>query len=108
MANLERVLIKFTRNAMPYAVGEVAGFARDRAALYVKHNAAHYCDQQGSPAKAPVTVHVAPPSVKLLGQAVAALAIEKTKALKDLAALLEQKAISQTEYQDLKSKLLDS
>lgn len=60
---IERVLVRFDRQSTPYASGEIAGFARDRAALYVKNNIAHYCNAKGESSSSPVTVKVDPPSV---------------------------------------------
>lgn len=103
MASLERVLIRFDRHSVSYAKDEIAGFPKERAALYVKNNIGHYCDAQGNASKNPVVVKVEPPSVKAL--AAVAMA-QKIDLLKGLSALRDQKAITVEEFETEKAKLL--
>lgn len=110
---MERVLIQFDRYSMPYGPGEIAGFAAERAGLYVKNNIAHYCDPQGARAKAPVAVKVVPPSVRVHEAAAAAAAPAAPPqppahlvALQALAGLRDRKAVTAEEFEAEKARIL--
>lgn len=100
---LKHTLVKFARHSTPYAAGEIAGFPAERAALYVKHGIAHYCDADGAASAKPVVVTVEPPSVRALA---GAAAFSKIEALERLTALRDKKALSSEQFEAEKAKVL--